>query len=54
MRVHGRERVYMSNGSCRPGPARVQLDPTRGASVQAWHNSVSCRARPARGLADAV
>jgi hypothetical protein len=54
MRVHGRERVYMSTGSCRPGPAEARLDPARGAPVQAWHGSVSCRVRPARGLADAV
>jgi hypothetical protein len=41
-------RVYMSNGSCRAGPARARLGPAREALVQAQHSSpiVSGRAGP--------
>jgi hypothetical protein len=46
--------LYMSNGSCRAGPARARLGPARGALVQARHGLVSCRAGPARGLTDAA
>jgi hypothetical protein len=44
----------MSNGPCWTGPARAWLDPARGAPVQVRHGLVSCRAGPARGLADAA
>jgi hypothetical protein len=44
----------MSIGPCQAGRARARLGPARGASVQAWHSSVSGRAGPACGLADAA
>jgi hypothetical protein len=46
--------LYMSNGPCRAGPARARLGPARWTPVQTRHSLVSCRARPARGLANAA
>jgi hypothetical protein len=44
----------MSNGPCRAGLVRARLGLARGAPVEARHGSVSCRAGPTRGLANAA
>ena len=41
---------YMSNASCRAGPARARFDPARNTLAQARPAHMSCRAGPAHGL----